>query len=468
VLFNSYTFLFVFLPVTLGGWWALRGRRGRFAFLTLASYLFYAWWDIRFLPLLAAVTLIDFAAARAIERSADHKRRKALLVAAVSSNLALLFCFKYLNYAATISHRLADSIGLTGHLPVPEILLPIGISFYTLNAISYTVDTYRGVISPTRDLLRFSAFVAMFPHLIAGPIVRYADIQGQLRFPRIRLSWDFAYRGMFFIVIGLAEKVLVADVVAPSVDALFRNPEQVGLLGSWLAAFGYPLQLFFDFSGYSDMAVGLALLLGFRFPQNFDAPLTARNISEFWRRWNMTLSRFIRDYVYIPLGGSRGSTAKTARNLIVTMSIAGLWHGAGTPFLAWGLYNGALLAGHATLRERGLVPTGEVISRALTLLAVVLGFVVFRSPTMGNAGDMFEGMLGLHGLGIGHPTAGAVTASGIGLIVALAVAVQFLPSTFELNRRLRTGPRPAIALGVLGAAGVLALAHPASFVYFQF
>lgn len=343
MLFNSYIFVFVFLPLALLGWWQLRHTAARLVFLTLASYLFYAWWDWRFLPLMIASTTVDYIAGQHIARSDDSRTRKLWLVCSLSFNLTILGFFKYYGFFARSANTVAESMGLIGFAPVLNIILPIGISFYTFNSMSYTIDIYRRIVKPAKSVLHFSTFVAMFPHLIAGPIVRYADIEDQFNDLKSRLPWHQASVGIYFFVMGMAKKLLIADQLAPQVNAYFAGPQGQGMAAAWIGALGYTFQLYFDFSGYSDMAVGLAHLLGIQFPQNFNSPYKAENIGDFWRRWHMSLSTWLRDYLFITLGGSRGTTLATARNLFITMflgdygtaPIGPSWSGACTTACCW-------------------------------------------------------------------------------------------------------------------------------------
>ena len=300
MLFTTYAFLFGYLPLVLVGWWGIGNRSARLAFLTCASWIFYAWWDWRFLPLMVGTTTVDYVAALAIAHSSDQARRKLLLVTSLAVNLGVLGFFKYATFFLSSLNGVGALIGLEAPLPVLRVLLPIGISFYTFNSMSYTIDVYRGRVRATRHILEYTTFVALFPHLIAGPIVRFTDIADQLRRPAVRLTSSFAASGLFFLGCGLTKKLLIADRLDPFVDQLWASSHDLGLLGAWTAAIAYTLQLYFDFSGYSDMAVGLAWLIGFRFPQNFNSPLKAENISDFWRRWHMTLSSWLRDYPLHP------------------------------------------------------------------------------------------------------------------------------------------------------------------------
>jgi alginate O-acetyltransferase complex protein AlgI len=445
----------------LVGWWGLRDRNLRLAFLALMSYVFYAYWDWRFLGLMWLSTGIDYVAARMIVTASDRRRARIYLTCAITANLCLLGYFKYAGFFLDSLNGIGSAFGLETDIPLVHVVLPIGISFYTFNSMSYTIDVYRGVCRPARNVIQYAAFVAMFPHLIAGPIVRYADIESQLERLKPRLTAGLAASGIFFFACGLGKKLLFADALAPTVDHLFARHDSLGFLSAWGAALGYSLQLYFDFSGYSDMAVGLAFLLGFRFPQNFDSPYKSVNISEFWRRWHMSLSFFLRDYVFIPLGGSRGSRALTLRNLMVVMFVGGLWHGAAWTFVLWGLLHGAYLVIHALARSRGLTPPSQIVNRAITFVAVVAAFVIFRAPSVADAFDVLAGMAGLHGAG--------VVSFGLNyalLVAGLLVFVNVAPNTWEVT--VRPTPRVAGALGLIAAFAVLQIAEPSPFLYFQF
>jgi alginate O-acetyltransferase complex protein AlgI len=441
----------------LAGWWLLRHATARLAYLAAMSYVFYAWWDWRFLGLMWLSTGIDYVAGHAIARSDDAAHRRLLLIA----NLALLGYFKYAGFFLDSLDGLGRALGADPDLPVLDIVLPIGISFYTFNSMSYTIDVYRRVCRPAANAVHYAAFVALFPHLVAGPIVRYADIESQLARLQPRLTAVYAASGLFFFTCGLAKKLLLADQLAPTVDRLFGLHEGIGLLSAWGAAFGYSLQLYLDFSGYSDMAVGLAFLLGFRFPQNFDSPFKAVNISDFWRRWHMSLSFFLRDYLFKPLGGSRGSRAQTLRNLVVVMFLGGLWHGAALTFVVWGLLHGLFLVVHAVARSVGLTPPSVIVNRAVTFLCVVGAFVVFRAPTVADALDVLAGMAGLHGLGVV-----SFDLTYALLVASLLVFVNVAPNTWEVE--VRPTRRAAVALGAVAALAILQIAEPSPFLYFQF
>jgi alginate O-acetyltransferase complex protein AlgI len=466
VLFNSYTFICGFLPLALIGWWGLRDTRFRLTFLALASYVFYAWWDWRYLPLLIISTSVDFGAGHAINRTQDEQRRRWLLTLALTTNLALLAYFKYVGFFLGSLHGIAGAVGWGSDVPALHAVLPIGISFYTFNSMSYTIDVFRRRVAPAQSYLHYAAFVAMFPHLIAGPIVRYADIEGQLRKLEPRLTAGLAASGIWFFACGLFKKLVIADTLEPHVSAQFAAAGGIPFVHAWLGAFGYSLQLYFDFSGYSDMAVGLAYLLGFRFPQNFDSPFKSLNIADFWRRWHMSLSFWLRDYLFIPLGGSRNGRAQTLRNLMVTMFLGGLWHGAAWTFVIWGLLHGVYLVVHNVLRSAGLTPRSAVVNRALTFVAVVAAFVIFRAPDLATAGDMLAGMAGLHGLEPLGTMRTLITSVFAFEVAALIVFVNVAPNTWEIDVRPRVWQGALVGL----AAGVafLLLAQPHPFIYYQF
>ena len=466
MVFTSHIFLFGFLPLTLFGYWMLRPPHLRLVWLTLASYIFYAAWSWRFLPLMLASTCTDFIAGRLIAHSERQSMRRAALILALTINLGLLALFKYAGFFADSTDGFLALLGIGRPLPIIRLVLPLGISFYTFNSMSYTIDVYRRRVAPEQSWLRYCAFVALFPHLIAGPIVRYEQMAHQLARLRPRLTADMASRGLFFIACGCSKKLLIADSLAPDVNRLYADHAHLGFTGAWLAALGYSLQLYFDFSGYSDIAVGLALLLGFNFPQNFDSPFKAVNIADFWRRWHMSLSRWIRDYLFIPLGGSRGGTARSARNLAIVMLLGGLWHGAAATFVVWGAIHGTLLAGHAVLRARGWTPSSRAVNRLATFVCVVAAFVVFRSSGLRSAGDVLGGMIGLGGVERGSVVSGLLDTRFALTIGALLVFVNVMPNSWEM--RFNGSFRKGIAYGLLLASAILAIAGPSPFLYYQF
>ncbi len=456
MVFNSDVFLFAFLPVVFTAFWLLRSKASRYVLLTVSGYVFYGYWDWRFCFLLLLSSLVSFTAGLLIERASTRAEARRWLVASVGFDLSMLGFFKYYNFFAGNLHALAPSIAP----PLLQIVLPIGISFYTFHTISYIVDVADGTIEPTHDLFEYLAYVSLFSQLVAGPIVRFRQIEDDLdhvdRPPRDAM---FA-RGVGMFVIGLVKKVVVADRIGALVDPLLSHPASMSAAAAWAAALGYTFQLYFDFSGYSDMALGLGSLFGLRIPENFNAPYTAAGIRDFWRRWHISLSTWLRDYLYIRLGGSRGSAARTRLNLIATMALGGLWHGASWTFVVWGLYHGLLLAaerGAQTWIDR--LPPAAV--RAATFLLVVVGWVIFRAPTLQAAGVWLQGMAGL-GAGMEGPPARLIV-----WIALCLVAVNAIREPWQL----RLGATRAWALAYAVAFFVAYLAingRNTVFLYYQF
>jgi alginate O-acetyltransferase complex protein AlgI len=464
VLFNSFGFLFVFLPVVVVLYWLIPRGYPRLTFLIVASCVFYGLWDWRYVALLLVTTLVDWAAGHAIAKMAPGRRRKLLLAAAITVNLGLLAYFKYRGFFFSSLDGLFKLVGAGEPLPVLKVLLPVGVSFYTFAAISYVVDVYRGMIRPARSVIHYLAWATLFPYLMAGPIIRYGHVGEQLESSQQRFRLSLIGTGVFFLAMGLAKKLLVADMMAPYVNSLFAGHAHLGLLSGWGAALGYTLQLYFDFSGYSDMAVGVAFLIGLRFPQNFDSPYKAVNPSDFWRRWHMSLSSWLRDYLFIPLGGSRGTTFATVRNLLITFLLAGLWHGPAWTFVFWGLLWGVFQSFHVLMRKWGLTPSWVWLNRLLTFLAAVLAWVFFRAASMSEAFDVLRAMIGLNGVKGGAllPLAPVLAL----LIVAGLLWVNFAPNTWQIKPQPKL--RYALVIGILVGASLLTLSAPSPFLYFQF
>ncbi|MEM6701685.1 MAG: MBOAT family O-acyltransferase [Acidobacteriota bacterium] len=401
MLFTSYTFLFVFLPVVLTVTLALPAKQ-RNAFLAVASYVFYAQWNPWFLLLLVASTLLDYRCGALIAHSASARVRRLALAASLSGNLGLLGVFKYAGFVVSNLNTVLAAAGASS-LPVPQLTLPVGISFFTFQSMSYSFDLYRGAARPARSLLDFATYVALFPQLVAGPILRYRTLAEQLAVRTV--DAERVMRGLSIFSIGLAKKVLLANNLAPVADGAFAESSMAGAALTpglaWIGTLAYALQIYFDFSGYSDMAIGLGLCLGFVFPQNFDAPYRSRSITDFWRRWHISLSQWLRDYLYIPLGGNRGSRFATYRNLALTMLLGGLWHGAAWTFVVWGALHGLLLALERARGRRSLyavLPTE--LQRLCTGLLVLVTWVFFRAESLSGATFHLAAMFG-----VGGPTA---------------------------------------------------------------
>jgi alginate O-acetyltransferase complex protein AlgI len=400
MVFSSIEFLWFFMPVVLG-LYALAPPRARNPLLALVSLVFYAWGAHAIVLVLLFSILLNYCAGRAIGRLRMQERvrdARRVMRATVVVDLLLLFTWKYTVFATYQLDHVLGWFGDPRAIPLPAIALPIGISFFTFHAISYVVDTTRGEALPMRRLRDFAQYMAFFPQLIAGPIVRYHQIDDQIRNPpprSERLS-DLA-EGFPRFALGLSKKVLIADQVGHISDAVFSNTHGLSTQAAWLGALAYTVQIYFDFSGYSDMAIGLARMFGFRFPENFNRPYSSVSMTDFWRRWHMTLSRWFRDYVYIPLGGNRGTSARTSFNLLFVFLLTGAWHGAGWTFVLWGVYNGALLiierlTGVAHMDDDRLA-AGR---RAITLLLVVAGWVLFRATTLNDAARVYHAMVAFH------------------------------------------------------------------------
>jgi len=478
MLFASLEFLFVFLPIVLVGYYAVPGRFRsiRNAWLLVASLLFYAWGEPRFVCVLVASIAVNWLLALGMGRCPRDRRsraRKGLLVAAILANLLLLGFYKYSNFLAGIVRSLLP--GLRGIVPQTSILLPIGISFFTFQAMSYVVDVYRGRPA-RRNPLDLALYIAMFPQLIAGPIVRYETIEAQIS--ERRESWSGLSEGVYRFLVGFNKKMLLANLFAVAADASFADPHP-SVCGAWLGAVAYSFQILFDFGGYSDMAVGLGLMFGFRLPENFDYPYVSRSVTEFWRRWHMTLGAWFRDYVYIPLGGSRVATrGRLVFNLAVVWTATGIWHGANWTFVLWGFLYGALIAAEKLFRlperiERN--PRLGVLTRPIVLLLVAFGWVLFRSEDIAAAGRHLGAMLGFGASGWADGAAWFEFRELAVLFVVGAVAsVPWLPRL----ERVWSGTRRGILLRAFERVGQLALfpvgvsylamsAHN-PFIYFNF
>ena len=408
MIFSSFQFLIFFVAVILL-LWVLPPTVRRFElrkwFLLIASYVFYAFWDWRFPALLLASTLVGFTISRGMHRTQDQARRKWLLLLAVVFSLGLLGLFKYYNFFVdSISLVLAQWQVSISHL---DILLPAGISFYTFQTISYIVDVFRRQQEPTSSFLEYSLLVTFFPKLVAGPLVRSKGFLSQLKKP-VHITGANVWAGSQIFIVGLFKKLMIADAVAPFINAVYEYPEYYSSFTIWLTVVAYGLQIYCDFSGYSDMAIGCARILGFDLGQNFNMPYLSRNVQEFWRRWHISLSTWLRDYLYIPLGGSRKGRYRTYLNSLITMVLGGLWHGASWNFVIWGAVHGLALvlhrwwtsrAGHKTAASAPGQPKGrppillQILSTTATLLFVMLAWVLFRAPDIGTAWTIYSKLL---------------------------------------------------------------------------
>ncbi|MBI4392450.1 MAG: MBOAT family protein [Euryarchaeota archaeon] len=392
-LFNDFCFLGVFLPITLFLFWIVASKRWRLGVLIASGLTFYSLWDVRFAGLLLAVAAVDYALGGLIAR-AQGSRRLQYLSLSIAFNLGILVFFKYAGFVVENATTLLSLVGTDSALPHYEIVLPVGISFFTFKSLSYTIDVYRKTIQPTHDLLSYLAFITLFADLVAGPIVRFKGLSSQLSNMGAPTHVPRVVGGVALFSIGLAKKVIVADGIAPYVDQLWASPASLDSMGAALALVGFGLQLYFDFSGYSDMAIGLGRLVGLELPINFRAPYQARNPSDFWRRWHISLSSWLRDYLYYPLGGNRLGWIRTVLNLVVVMAIGGLWHGAGWVFFAWGVYHGALLATYHVFR-RPWDAAPVLVQRFTTYAAVTFGWVFFRATDLTSALFVIQALFAL-------------------------------------------------------------------------
>jgi alginate O-acetyltransferase complex protein AlgI len=478
MVFSSEVFLFLFLPVFLIVYYAVPAK-WRSPVILLGSYVFYGWWRVDFLVLLFGITLWSYGFGLLVGRNLGTIRGKQCLTIGIVGNLIVLGIFKYLNFFIDSFAALAgtDAAGLGLHW---RIILPIGVSFFVFHSISYLVDVYRRDVPATVRFFDFAAFIALFPHLVAGPILRFKELAHQFEH-RTHSPQQFA-DGMARFTIGLGKKVILADAVAPIADLAFSTPDpSMGL--AWLGAVAYMLQLYFDFSGYSDMAIGLAKMIGFKFPENFDTPYISRSITEFWRRWHISLSIWLRDYLYIPLGGNRLGEARTYVNLMTVMVLGGLWHGANWTFLAWGAWHGVWLAAE---RLTGMNrPGGGAVALVRTLLVVLVGWVAFRAHTMGQAFDVYGGMLGLHGFAIPMDLAVQISHESL-VLLALAVVVAaleprlnawakagYFPDAMPNGNGVLTATNtllPSLGLAAIAVLSLMKLAENSfsPFLYFQF
>ncbi len=471
MLFPTFEFA-VFFSLTFVGSWLLRPHPLTWRwFILAASYFFYGWWDPRFILLLAASTLVNQTAAVAIHRTSDGRRRRAVLLAAVVANLGVLGFFKYYGFfVASVTDGL-DRLGLSTNPPLLQLVLPVGISFFTFQALSYVIDVYRGDAEPS-PTLDFAVYLSFFPHLVAGPIVRARELLPQLKVrpdPR-RIEAALAFRLIFA---GLFKKVVISSFLADAiVDDVFAVPGAHSNLEILFSVYAYAVQIYADFSGYTDIAIGCALLLGLRFPQNFDAPYAATSVQSFWRKWHMTLSSWLRDYLYIPIGGNRGGERRMERNLFLTMVIGGLWHGAAWTFVVWGAIHGAalVLERRWQLRrdESGVEPgpLSPVLRWVVTFHVVCLAWVFFRAESFSVAGEMLWRLVTAWGVG-------ELVTPLVVLVVVAMVAAQFVPVQAVERAQIAFSHMAPVAQGAVLAVGFLAIdslgpVGVAPFIYFQF
>ena len=469
MLFNSWEFL-LFLPVVLAAYYCL-GRRAQNLFLVAASYFFYGWWDYRFCALLAISTIVDFLVGRFLSKTDSLKRRRWLLGISLVTNLGILGFFKYFNFFVDSAVSFLDRFGMEPNAPLLQVLLPVGISFYTFQTLSYTIDVYRKDLPASKSLIDFALYVAFFPQLVAGPIERATHLLPQ--FQKIRtVDWANITSGSQLIFIGFVRKLLIADVVAKPVNEIFSNPGEYSSVTLLVGLYLFCIQIYCDFAGYSDIARGCARLMGIDLMRNFEHPYFSTSITEFWRRWHISLSSWLRDYLYIPLGGNRKGTFQTYRNLMITMLLGGLWHGANWTFVIWGGLHGMYLAVHKLMmRDRKLDTKNrmpnlrEIVMMIGTIHLVALTWIFFRSDNLGSAMQYLTGILSLSG---GIDTFGIPRLGIAVLILALIDIPQYLTGKHTVFLSWPWPVRGFVYAGLFILLCTFRSDGETPFIYFQF
>ena len=468
MVFSSYVFVFVFLPAALIAY-HLAPRRVKHGLLTLLSYGFYGWANPAFVFVMLFSTVVDYRCGLILgDEGRRPAVRKATVTVSIVTNLGLLGFFKYFNFGSGNVNALVAAMGGVGWENFLHVVLPLGISFYTFQSMSYTIDIYRGHARPTANFIDFACYVSMFPQLVAGPIVRFREVEDQFRL-RTHTMGKFA-RGVAFFACGMAKKILIANPCGKIADVCF-DAGSLTVVDAWYGIVAYSFQIYFDFSAYSDMAIGLGLMLGFVFPKNFDSPYRSQSITEFWRRWHLSLSSFLRDYLYIPLGGNRKGTARTYVNLMTVMVLGGLWHGALWNFVVWGGIHGGMLAferaqGKDSFYRRLPAP----LKVGTTFLIVTLAWVFFRAPTLGEAVDYLAAMFGFGAATEGGPLiAGLLYQPYYLLVMLVAAAIAWgAPQTWDFTRIL-TWPKAAWCTLVFAVALAVMVGQAFNpFIYFIF
>lgn len=477
MVFSSLIFIFYFLPLFLVAYYATPARN---AVLLVGSAVFYTWGDGRYVPVLLLLVYLNYWAARYLDHASARARPIVFALVTIANILNLCF-FKYADFL------ILQLNALTGlDVPLLGITLPLGISFFTFQLLSYLVDVFNRRIRHEPSLVSFATYIMMFPHLIAGPIVRYADIAHELK--QRRLQIDGMGLGLQYFVVGLSQKVLIANTVAPLADALFLSPAvNVTTLTAWLGISAYTLQIYFDFCGYSNMAIGLAFMLGFHFPRNFNYPYSSRSITEFWRRWHISLSSWFRDYVYIPLGGNRHGSVRTLRNLLIVFFLTGLWHGAAWTFVIWGMFHGLFLVIERVGLGRLLSRLPTAVGHAYTMLVVMTGWIFFRADNLDQALVVVRAMFGMHDGYLAVPLQPMLTVEVVTAMVLGAICmVPFVPWLFDRLGKARiadtmrySGPNAdtldvhvmpvwMLAFAFLLSSALLATSTLNPFLYFRF
>lgn len=475
MIFNSLTFL-VFIAIFFPLYFNTKGRVQLWLCLG-ASYLFYGWWNWRFLSLIAISTLIDYSVGLVLDKTSEPIKRKRLLVISIIVNLGFLAFFKYCNFFIESFQSLSESIGITPSFNTLHIILPVGISFYTFQSMSYTIDVYYRKIAPEKDFIRFATFISFFPQLVAGPIVRAKDFLPQ--FQRVRkFDWDRFNKGTGQILWGFFKKVAVADSLAPFIDQCFAAPEAFSSLHLLIGVIFYAFQIYCDFSGYSDIAIGLARIMGFDFPDNFNTPYFSKNFSEFWQRWHISLSSWLRDYLYIPLGGNRHGIFHTYKNNMLTMLLGGLWHGASWVFVFWGFLHGVYLIvqrviGPSFGRLLTAIHLPQIGRDALNILMVFfftcLAWIFFRSPDFATAMNVITGIGSLEQFNFSSVINKFWVVKGV-LLIGLLITIELAHKKFNFSNQILTQPvfRVVSFASILWLIAFFGSFGSNSFIYFQF
>jgi D-alanyl-lipoteichoic acid acyltransferase DltB (MBOAT superfamily) len=474
MIFNSIEFL-IFFVLFVPIYFLLKGQ-SRIIFTLISSYLFYGWWDPRFLVLIIFSTCFDWFAGLYIHSHSDLAKRKTVLTLSIVVNLSVLGFFKYFNFFIDSASELLRFAGLESGSAVLNIILPVGISFYTFQSMSYTIDIYRKEIEPEKSLIRFATFVAFFPQLVAGPIVRAVDFLPQIQRNNQRWNWTNFTNGFGLILTGFAKKIIIADSLAPFVDSAFHNPELCSSLTLILATIFYSFQIYCDFSGYSDIAIGTAKILGYDFPLNFNLPYFSKSFSEFWTRWHISLSQWLRDYLYIPLGGNRKGKLITYRNLMITMLLGGLWHGANYTFIIWGFLHGFYL-----VLQRGLVafmnrlkinwegPLCSAISLVIVYSLTCFAWIFFRSQTLSDANHFISGILAFDSMSLSAlPNKFEIFKNLI--VILLLISLEGISLKIDFNNLFLKKPvfRLCTAAIIIWLIALIGTFSSAQFIYFQF
>ncbi|MGC5328440.1 MBOAT family O-acyltransferase [Brevibacillus sp. SYSU BS000544] len=467
MLFNSYEFIFLFLPISFIGYFLLnkyRLTKVAIGWLAVCSLFFYSWWNIANLPLMMGSILFNYVVGTFLTKRHGTSSNKLLLTFGVASNLALLGYYKYADFFLTNLNS-----ALSTQFPLLQLVLPLGISFFTFTQIAYLVDAYRGEVKEY-NLINYILFVTFFPHLIAGPILHHKEMMPQFASTRKKvINWQNIAHGLLIFAIGLSKKVLIADTLAGWASPGFQAAS-LTFIEAWSTALSYTFQLYFDFSGYSDMAIGIALLFNIRLPQNFDSPYKADSIIDFWRRWHMTLSRFLRDYLYIALGGNRKGKFRRHVNLLATMVLGGLWHGAAWTFVVWGLMHGLALVVNHFWRSLGF-KMHWLPARLLTFLFVVVAWVFFRAESFQQAMVVLQGMVNIQNIGFSMTAISPALPAGIKEVAILAITYLFVSTwknSLEWEKEFKPNWKWGIIVPLLLIAGIFGLNRVSEFLYFQF